>query len=277
MQAISASMWVDVRSFVSADGPAYQSMVPPAGKQPWSNAVFADRPVPLGDLRRSASRARLAADGYVLVEGCPPVRFDADVPRDTASYDAEIIALVGRCLAGDIRVFDHQAREQHGQAGAGGIGRELGRSRPGAVAYAHADYSPASAWRVIHTAFPGAAAQDRFLILNLWRSADDPVSAFPLALCERASVRAADRVRCELRYADRTGEFQLLRGADHHRWGCFPRMRATETLVFVSFDSAHEEDSAVFHCAVATDPSPEARRRSIESRCVVRLRHWRTP
>jgi len=272
MQTISAQERVDVRSFVSAEGPAYQYMSPPAEGQDWSNAHFAERPVLLEDLRRSAQHARLATEGYTLLEACPHLPLDS-APR-THRDDAQIAALVGRCLTGDIRVFDHQQREQRGQVGAGGIGRETRSQRPGAVAYAHADYSQASAWRVIGDAFPDAAAEDRFLILNVWRSADDPVSAFPLALCKRASGRDADRVPCELRYADRTGEFQLLRAAAHHRWGYFPQLRATETPVFVSFDSAHGAGAAVFHCAVTTDPSPDARRRSVESRCVVRLRHW---
>jgi hypothetical protein len=252
-------------------------MSPPEDEQRWTNAVFADHAVALRDLRQSAKPAGLATEGYALLEGCPPMHFDAQRPPDPHAYGAQILALVERCLAGDVHVFDHQSREQRGQVGGGGIGREARSKRPGAVAYAHADYSRTSAWRVIREAFPDAAADEHFLILNLWRSADDPVSAFPLALCARDSVRAADRVPCELRYPDRTGEFLLLRGADHHRWGYFPFLRATEALVFVSFDSAREADSAVFHCAVATDPSPEARRRSIESRCVVRLGHWRTP
>lgn len=252
-------------------------MSPPEGAQPWTNAIFADHAVALHDLRRSAKPAGLATEGYALLEGCPPIHVDADSPPDPLRYGEQIEALVQRCLAGDIHVFDHQRREQRGHVGAGGIGRETRSKRPGAVAYAHADYSPTSAWRVIRNAFPDARADEHFLILNVWRSGDDPVRAFPLALCERESVRAADRVPCALRYTDRTGEFQLLRGADHHRWGYFPHLRATEALVFVSFDSACAADSSIFHCAVATDPSPEARRRSIESRCVVRLGHWRTP
>jgi hypothetical protein len=266
----------DVRSFVSADGPVYQYMSPPDDGQCWSNAHFADQSVPLADLRQSPSHPRLAAEGYTLLDACPPPHLDAETSTDPRRHDEEIATLVGRCLTGDIRVFDHQQREQRGHAGAGGIGRESRSRRPGAVAYAHADYSHASAWRVIGDAFPDAAEDDRFLILNVWRSGDDPVTAFPLALCERASVRDADRVPCTLRYADRTGEFQLLRGADHHRWGYFPHLRATEALVFVSFDSAHGAGAAVFHCAVATDPSPDARRRSMESRCVVRLRQWKS-
>lgn len=93
--------------------------------------------------------------------------------------------------------------------------------------------------------------QRRFSLINAWHPIQEPVEAFPLAVCDGRTIRPKDLVATNLvsegddggafsraQRSDRVGEVFNLAHNPEHGWFYFPRMECAETLLFKCFDSA---------------------------------------
>lgn len=111
----------------------------------------------------------------------------------------------------------------------------------------------------------------RIAIFNVWRSLSPPPQDTPLALCDRRSIDAADRVVTD-QVIDRRDaperciEIELLRFAESQAWYFYSNMTPDEVIVFASFDTA--SPGGVPH-ATFDDPSVNGRpRESIDERVI---------
>ncbi|KAI1422501.1 hypothetical protein F5Y12DRAFT_762382 [Xylaria sp. FL1777] len=114
----------------------------------------------------------------------------------------------------------------------------------------------------------------RWQILNVWRPLFGPLYDWPLALCDWRSIDACrDLEPSDNVYTHVTAETYNVYHHDSHRWYYVSGMQPTETLVFKSFDSHRDEETARVcpHAAFYNPLAPEGARprESIECLAVV--------
>lgn len=235
------------------------------------------------DARGLKAPARIENEGFELREfptSCQDFSDDREILR---CYYSEMRALIRRALGADqVVIFDHTVRSSG----------EASLRHP--VERVHSDYTESSgllqlerlAQQGIHSRSKGRLltldeleqmAQQRFMLLNIWRSIAPPgvpVETLPLAVCDARSVPAVDRLFYEVIhpiYADQESENYGLRFNEEHRWYYYPKMMRDECLIFKSYDSQPSEAQFVFHTSLATlsaDPAGSLRQ-SIEVRALV--------
>ncbi|NCF52960.1 methyltransferase [Gammaproteobacteria bacterium] len=114
--------------------------------------------------------------------------------------------------------------------------------------------------------------QQRFAIVNVWRSIAGPVLNHPLVMCDATTVRPEDLVSMERRADERIGELQVALHHPDQRWYYYPEMQMDEALLFKTFDSATDGRARfTIHSSVVdpTAPADAPPRESIETRCLV--------
>ena len=145
----------------------------------------------------------------------------------------------------------------------------------------HSLIEPERATRALNTG-------GRFAIINVWRNiAAEPVTTYPLALCDAQSVQPEDLVVFEIHYRDRVGENYFSKYGSRHQWYSYPAMTHDEALLIKQWDSAGplarsggrqaDSDDAQSPCTFSfhtafqdpSTPSDAPERWSIEVRCVV--------
>jgi len=86
---------------------------------------------------------------------------------------------------------------------------------------AHLPHYPDAALKRLRDLLPAGAAeerlQNRFAIVNVWRSITGPVLNSPLACCDAATIAEADLVASERRAKKRIGELELVSWSPAHR------------------------------------------------------------
>ena len=106
----------------------------------------------------------------------------------------------------------------------------------------HNDYTDASAARRLCDLLPAEEAkrrlEQRFAIVNVWRSINGPVINSPLAICDFSSAVPTDFVASERRAKERIGELELVTYNPEHRWYYFSEQQFDEALLLKTFDSA---------------------------------------
>ena len=87
----------------------------------------------------------------------------------------------------------------------------------------------------------------RWQFVNVWRNvALEPVSRFPLAMIDAASITLDDLIVFEIRYADRVGENYFARHSPSHRWSYYPNLTRDEAVLIKCWDS-RGRDFATLH------------------------------
>ncbi len=247
----------------------------PAPGVPWENSVHDAHPVRIEDIRRRATRPHIDREGFELWHAPSSMRDFLDDDAVRATYYPEI-AEIARAATGGSRahVFDHLVRRREPDRPELGFGRRSGGGPVAANGRVHNDYTEASGQRrlaLVVTDPDELLAVRRHAIVNIWRPTRHPVLDTPLALCDAASVTAADLVAGEVRYANRTGEIYLLRHSPQHRWSFASALAPDEALVFKQYDS-RTDGIARFtpHAAFDLPVPPETPlRESIEARVLV--------
>lgn len=151
-----------------------------------------------------------------------------------------------------------------------------GRVTP--ITICHADYTAASAAGRIAQLDPPHGAEllaRRFAIYNVWWLESEPPQDRPLALCDPASVAAADLLAGTGAAYDTRGdkrdfgEIALFRHNPRQEWYWYPELRPDRLLVFAGYDSDPGHASLVPHTAFANPDCPPGAgtRRSLECRC----------
>ena len=111
----------------------------------------------------------------------------------------------------------------------------------------------------------------RYVLYQTWRVLTDPPQDFPLAICDRRTVTAADVVPLVYHVgtdgSDVTYQSQGSRYSERHEWWYFPDLTVDDLVLFIGFDSARADRPASLHVAfedpTVREPVPRA---SIESR-----------
>lgn len=223
--------------------------------------------VSLRDARASEERRRVRvggggflARGYALLKRPEAaVAFgqeDTRVAVDAA--DAAVHALGLRRAArgsGDIKVavFDVTRR-----GSSVGVRLENGLREP--ARHVHNDYTASSGKRRVRSALcdvlgmaPGEADrlmnQRRAIIVNVWRGATtEPVTSWPLALCDAATMNDDELVPMERKSETTVGEIQRVLHGTQQKWLWFSRLTPDEAIVFKTYDSAAADRGAPFCC-----------------------------
>jgi hypothetical protein len=234
------------------------------------SAEFEDHEVTIHDARQLQPPASLERQGFTLLPHDTRIEDFYAMESIRAVYEAEITERVlAASGAAEALVFDHTLRSD-----SRAIRGERSTREPAAVI--HNDYTDASAVKRLRDLLPDELAeeraQNRFAIVNVWRSIAGTVLNSPLACCDAATIDAADLVASERRARERIGELELVSWNPAHRWYYYPEMDRSEALLIKTFDSATDGRARrSIHTAFSNSLAPPdaPARESIESRLLV--------
>lgn len=231
-----------------------------------------DHCVRIMDRRDDSARPTLQNEGFELFSW-PTSVTDVLTPDGYGTHASEVEALIVECTgasaaavlgSGVVRRSERSSRYQ-----------QDGTTVPGR--FVHCDFAADSDGQWIRQQLAPEQAVDfpagRIAIYNVWRSLSPPPQDAPLALCDRRSVGAGERVVAD-QVIDRPGvperriEIELLRYAESQRWCYYSNMTRDEVIVFVAFDSV--SGGGVPHAAFDDPTCSEltAARESIDERVV---------
>jgi len=265
------NLLADIRYLVpSGEKPVYIASRGGADAALHIGAEFEDREVMIHDARQLQPPASLDRQGFTLLPHATQVTDFYTLETVQAQYDTEITRLV-LTASGAVAalVFDHTLRSDSQQ-----IRGERTIREPATVI--HNDYTDASAVKRLRDLLPAEEAQNRlqqrFAIVNVWRTIAGPVLNSPLACCDAATIDAADLVASERRAKERIGELELVSWNPGHQWYYYPEMERHEALLIKTFDSARDGRARrSIHTAFSNPLAPPdaPARESIESRLMV--------
>jgi hypothetical protein len=254
----------------TGERPVYIASTPGADAALDIGASFEDHDVLIRDARRLSPEATLDRQGFSLVRHHTSVVDFYTLEASRADYEDEITRLILAATGGSgALVFDHTLRSDSRDV----RGRRSTREPASVI---HNDYTDASARKRLLDLLPDAEAErrldQRFAIVNLWRTVAGTVHQSPLACCDASTLQPTDLVASERRARDRIGELELVSWNPAHRWYYYPAMRADEALLIKTFDSATDGRArrsvhTAFDNALAPPDAPP--RESIESRLLV--------
>jgi hypothetical protein len=244
-------------------------------------------PIEIGDGRSRSGESeaeRFARDGFIILPHATQVRdWDADV---AAIYLPEIETIIRDRLFPGVRVEVQQ------RPGIVRRGRETGNAYANGI---HSD-GPLTPTDYAHNvaAFAGAHAEQwwlgqynrpevrGFLQIDFWRTTNmsEPLRHMPLALCQPASLDAADIVPTQMigiAPERNTTRHLVLRFNPQQQWFYFPEMASDELLAFKLCEFWKDDEDArpqnVFHTAFAHPDTPDdaEHRQSCEHRVGVMI------
>jgi hypothetical protein len=138
----------------------------------------------------------------------------------------------------------------------------------------HNDYSAAGArQRLAELVGEERAVQleaGHYGFVNVWRPIDDPIKTSPLGFIHPSSIDPQDWVTIDLIYPDRVGQILGVAASSGHDWFYLSGMTPDEVVILNVFDNRGRPHPG--HSALDIDgsPEPQAPRKSIESRTLVR-------
>ena len=222
--------------------------------------------VVLRNARLRAEPCTLDREGFEIARHDTTVGDFYDDAELDSVYTAEVEALVTeRTGAERAVVFDYTRRSDDA-----GVQEE--RTIRGPAALVHNDYTDRSAIQRLRDILPDEAdelLEQRFAIVNVWRSVAGPVYRSPVALCDGSSVAEKDVIVVERRGVDRIGQICRITYNDSHRWFYYPQLAPGEVLLIKTHDSGANgrcrfAPHASFENPAAAPESPP--RESIEAR-----------
>ena len=168
-----------------------------------------------------------------------------------------------------VHVFDHTIRIEDEN-------KRNSQSVRAPVEVAHNDYTEKSGPQRVRDLFEKEEAegwlQERYAVINVWRSINEPVITKPLALSDASTMQSGDFIETDLVYADRLGEILQVKYSVEQRWYYFSDMTRDEALLIKCFDSASDGRARfTAHTAFTNPNAPENTppRESIEVRTLV--------
>ena len=225
--------------------------------------------------RLNSGKFSLDVEGFAFAEHNTKVTDFFDDAQLASIYTPEIEKLVAKHAgASKVVVFDHTRRSSDAAV------REKHSARD-PVSAAHADYSDNSAKQRLVDVL-GDKAKDhrgkRFSIINVWRSMNNVIQEWPLAVCDArtindellySTVRHAP-VRAEPSFEyNRPSETRHAAYDAGNKWYYFPDMNRNEALLFKNFDTLTDGTARYSMHTAFEDPNSPAKplpRESIESR-----------
>ncbi len=250
--------------------PVYFASEGGANAQLKIEAEFKDVEVDILDARELDPLASLDLEGFQLQQHNTAIGDFYSIDTNKAKYEAELAELVlGIVGAKSLFVFDHTLRSDSPEV------RESRKTRE-AAAIIHNDYTDASAKKRVRDLLSEEEAeeklQNRFAIVNVWRSVAATVYRSPLTCCDAQSVDEENVFASERIAKDRIGELELISHSPAHKWYYFPEMQTDEVLLIKTYDSASNGRAkrsihTSFENPLAPDGAPP--RESMESRMLV--------
>ena len=220
--------------------------------------------VPVADARALSQPPQLDREGFELINSRTMVADFYDEQQIKEVYYPEVIALLkAQTGASDVHIFDHTLRVQDADKRS-----EQGTRLP--VPIVHNDYTdysgPLRAAEAGGAEAQSAIAENRYMIVNVWRPINGPIEQKPLAVCDVSTMAAEDFVPAEVKFpTGRTGYVLSVKHRPTHRWLYFPGMDVDEAMVFRTFDPRRSgADRYGAHCSF-DDPTTPAKPRVRES------------
>ncbi|KIC45824.1 hypothetical protein RA28_09065 [Ruegeria sp. ANG-S4] len=207
-----------------------------------------------------------------------PIRFNEDsvefsrLPSSVAhfsetdwkeEYNRELTEyLKAHLQARDVVIFDHTVRVDDPDAT-----RKPARN-------VHSDYSEDGAKQRLIDLLGREEAADwengHYAFINVWRPVENPINSAPLGFVRPSSVDPDDWILLDLIYPDRKGQIMGLVGNKNHEWLFLSKMTPDEIAVFNIYDNRGLPSIAHSALDMVEDPSVTTKRKSIESRTLVR-------
>ena len=162
-------------------------------------------------------------------------QFDDDASVKAAFYEQVVAFVKQNTGARRVEVFDHTIRKRL----PADLKAQTTVQRP-AVLLVHSDYTVASGPQRVRDIVPDdaeALLRRRVAFYNVWKPLYARVEELPLAMCDATTHDAADMLRMDLKYRERTGEIYVMRHSPRHRWFYFPLMEADHALLLKTYDS----------------------------------------
>jgi hypothetical protein len=233
-------------------------------------AKFEEREVLIHDARQLSTAASLDREGFTLVQHRTGVKDFYQLESERTLYEAEITDLVLTACGGSaVFVFDHTLRSDSATV----RGKHATRETASVI---HNDYTDASARKrlldLLDTGEAEQRLQQRFAIVNVWRSIRGTVWTSPLTCCDATTLAPGDLVASERRAHDRVGELELVSWNPAHRWYYYPEMTCSEALLIKTYDSLEDGRARrTIHSAFDNSLAPPDAlpRESMESRLLV--------
>ena len=233
---------------------------------------FSSQEVNIYDGRETKKNSNLDVEGFKLVQHKSQVTDFFSDTQINSTYQEEVTTLVTEITgAKRIEIFDHTRR-----SACLNRQKETGMREPAAII--HNDYTARSGIKRCQDYFGDRISennklmQQRFAIINVWRSIAGTVYNHPLALCDAETLAPESIVSMERRAEERIGEIQVALYHPRQRWYYFPNMQSDEALIFKTFDSAADGRARFTIHSSFEDPNiPQggSPRESIETRCLV--------
>ena len=254
------------------DGPLVYVPSKGGGDATEHHGDFEQREVTVHDGRLAKAVTSLDVEGFKLIEQATAVRDFYDDAEIDSTYHREVVdLLLAETGASRIEIFDDTRRSSSLERQ-----REMGIREPADIV--HNDYTARSGMRRLRDLFADrldeadALLEQRFAIVNVWRSIAGPITDHPLVLCDATTVAPGDLVSMERRAEERVGELQVALFNENQQWYFYPDMQMHEALLFKTFDSVEDGrtrftiHSSFAHPDAPADAPP---RESIETRCMV--------
>ncbi len=207
-------------------------------------------------------------EGFELHDfGAQFTQFDNDDMIRKVFYQQVISYVKLHTGARQVVIFDHTIRKRM----PADLKVQTEAQRP-AVLLVHSDYTVMSGPQRVRDVMKEQAEpllQNRVAFFNVWKPLYNRVEELPLAMIDAKTHDAADLLRMDLKYSDRTGEIYVMRHNPKHRWLYFPQMEAHHALLLKTYDSCTDGRCRFMgHSAFEdpTTPPDAARRESIEVR-----------
>ena len=194
-------------------------------------------------------------------------QFDSDDMVKSVFYQQVINHVKRHTGAKEVVVFDHTIRKRM----PADLKVQTEVQRP-AVLLVHSDYTIMSGPQRVRDVMKEKAEpllQNRVAFFNVWKPLYNRVEELPLAMIDATTHDAADLLRMDLKYTERTGEIYVMRHNPKHRWLYFPQMEAHQALLLKTYDSSTDGRCRFMgHSAFEdpTTPANAAMRESIEVR-----------
>ena len=231
---------------------------------------FEERLISLTDGRDVAEQFTLDRNGFSFHRFETEMEDFLDDTQVREVYYPEVQFLIkSNTRAKKVHVFDHTVRIEDENK------RKL-QSVRAPVEVAHNDYTEKSGPQRVRDLFEEEEAEDwlqqRYAVINVWRSINAPVITKPLALSDASTMPSGDFIATDLVYADRLGEIFQVRYSAEQRWYYFSGMTRDEALLIKCFDSKIDGRARFTAHTAFTNPNAQENspsRESIEVRTLV--------
>ena len=269
---MTMSIKASLKFLANANGPLVYIPSKGGGDETEHIGNFAIQEVTIHNGRAHRPASNLDVEGFKLVRQETKVADFYDDAQVASTYHDEVKSLLTKITgATRVEIFDDTRRSAS-------LERQRNKKVRDPASIVHNDYTERSGIKrlVDYLADDPDEAnkllQQRFAIINVWRSIAGPIHNHALVICDATSVKAEDLFAVERRAEERTGELQVALHDPEQKWFYFPEMQMDEALLFKTFDSESDGRARFTIHSSFDDPGAPAEappRESIETRSLV--------